>query len=311
VSFWEKHRSAILTAGAGLFLLAVGYLAYLRGSYTRAEELRGQIGQGYDGLAPYYPEVKGATGAFLPLLAEVRGECRVRTAEYEGQLKDLTARLRFPFDEKTEVPAGERPGLYVLQRADVVRETVEKYGIPRGSHTQLPEGWLAFTPERHTNLVTEAEARESLRRLALADRICRLAIDQGVTAVLKVRPEKVQREAAYYLPKGKRERVPYDNAFIVNYPVGITMVGSLDSVMKFFHSVRGERHFLVIQAFNIVGPEGGGAGATADYQKYMKPGDVLVTISAACMDFEVQKKPAAPVEAPPAEYVPPRRPLGV
>jgi hypothetical protein len=311
VSFWERHRSAILTAAAGVFLLLVAYLGYMRASYSRAEEYRAKIANGLEDLAPYYPEIKGDSGLNFPRLAEVRRECQIRTTEYEAQLKDLTARLRFPFDEKTKVPAGERPGLYVVQRTEIVRETVEKYVIPRGSHTQLPDGWLAFTPEKHTNLVTEAEARESLRRLALAERVCKLAIDQGATAVVKVRPEKVRREAAYYIPKGKRERVDYDNAFIVNYPVSITMVGSLDSIMKFFHSVRGERHFLVIQAFNIVGPEDGAAGGGAEYQKYMRQGDVMVTISAACMDFEESKKPAATRPGViPAEYVPPRRATG-
>jgi hypothetical protein len=109
--------------------------------------------------------------------------------------------------------------------------------------------------------------------------------------------------------------VPGDhgNRFIVNYPVSINVIGPVDSIMRFFHGMRGQRHFLVIRSFNVRSRHEG--KVIADDRELMQGGDVLVSISAACMDFEEKK--AAPagtttpkVLLPENGYKPPRRPLG-
>ena len=323
MNFWEKHRNALTTAGLALFMLAVAYLGWVRSANAESQALRGANVKLKKKLEGAYPEIKDPRGIRRPLLVNVDRACERRKQEYEEQLKGLTDRLRFPFVKDfpwAEVPKGpdgkprEIPGVYLAYRYNVVAEDVDKYrvGNPRGSHTKLAEKWLGFKPDDRPNTVKLSKANEELRKLALADRITKLAIDQGVSLVVKVKPQKITREAAYrrvYDRRYKRHvREPYANAFIVNYPVSIEMVGSIDSVMKFFHGLRGERHFLVIRSFKIVS---GGGPRAADKHEVMKPEEVRVTISAACMDFKKEDKSKAKEElAPESTYVAPTHPRG-
>ncbi len=317
MSFWEKHRTALTVGGAILFIFLLVHLAWARGAARDEEAHREKIKAIRREMGAMYLEIKDPRGVFNPRLAEVRKGCQDRKDEYEGQLKDLTRRLRFPFKKDfpwVDVPKNAKgqplqiSGVYLAQRYQVVAENVDKYRVnnPKGSHTKLAEKWLGFKPEARPDTVTLAQAEEELRKLALADRITKLAIDQGVSWVLKVKPETISYDAAYgwQLTKvrGRPEKVwgPYrHNRFIKNYPVSIKVIGSVDAVMKFFHSVRGQRHFLVIRAFKMVSADAG--SVSVDHREMMRPGEVLVTISAACMDFAdptKQKKVKKPTYVP-------------
>ncbi len=326
MSFWEKHRSAIMVGGAVLFLFLLVHFAWARSAAEESREHAEKIGSLRGQLGKMYPEVnikEKPNGVFLPLLAEVRRDCQQRKGDYEGQLKDLTNRLRFPFKKDfpwVEVPKDAKgqplqiPGVYLAQRYQIVAENVDKYRVnnPKGSHTKLAERWLGFKPDARPDRVKLARAEDELRKLALADRITKLAIDQGVSWVLEVKPEKVSYEAAYGKvrnPKRGRGQPkviwgPYKNKFIKNYPVSIKVIGSVDSVMKFFHGMRGQRHFLVIRAFKMDSAAG---SVSSDHSDMMRPGEVLLTISAACMDFTKGKASSRKPKGP--AYVPSRRPL--
>jgi hypothetical protein len=321
VTFWEKHRQAILSGVLVLFVFVVTWLAFLRRSHARAEDLSADIADVYGKLEPHYPEIKDREKIHLPLLADVELDCGRRRNNYEKQLEELTGRLRFPFTSD-KVPEDERPGIFVIKEVDRVGKNVYHYKA-HSRKTSLGEGWLDFLPRIEAAKVTRQQAEESLRRLALADRVTRLAIDAGVRWVLRVKPEAVTREAArvsrdsakfYRRLNSKDVPTEHVNRFIVNYPVNIEVIGPLDSIMRFFHSMRGERHFLVIRSFNILSREE--ERVSADTRELMERGDVLVTISAACMDFDESKsgdgtgKTAPEIVLPEDGYNPPEGPLG-
>jgi len=300
VSFWEKHKSALTTGGAILFVLAVAYLVWIRPALSEASELRADIESLKTKLGKSYPRVTDPERIDEPRLEDIQRQCVARRKEYERQLAITTEKLRFPF--KTDFPwvdvprdkDGELawiPGEYLIKRYRQTRGDVENYHGRHGrSPTTLLPDWLGFLPDEHPDKVKVAEAEDKLRMLALAERVTKLAIDQRVRYVIKVRPAKVTTEAAYSTRtvrnkagKKVKARVAYGNKFIVNYPVTVEMFGSIDSIMNFFRSVHGEKQFLVIRTFKIVSRDGG--VVPEEVMDTAKPGDLFVRIEAACMDF--------------------------
>jgi hypothetical protein len=310
VSFWEKHRNALTAGGMALFLLLVAYLGWVRTATAEAADLEKKI-KGLKGkLSKSYPRLKDLQRTDEPRLSRVLEECLRRRREYEKQLASTTEKLRFPFSDFpwVRIPGSEpgSAGEYLIKMYTRVKKDVEYHGVRRNSPTQLLPGWLGFEPDQHPDKVKPDEAEKKLRMLALADRITRLAIDQRVRYVTKVKPSKVRREAAYreVTRKGKKVRVAYRNRFIISYPVTVELLGSIDSVMNFFKSVHGDRQFLVIRAFTIKG---------------LHDGDLSVKIEAACMEFakpEEGKAAAGAGAGKPlnggarAGYKPPTEPTG-
>jgi hypothetical protein len=317
MNFWDLHKNALSVAGLGLFVLLVGYLAVIRPSGSEAEACGQEIAKNEKQLAEYYLALKNENNALrYPTIQTVRRDCERRYEEYGGQLKDLKARLRFPFEDNefkyATVPAGELPGIYLIQRSTIVARNVETGSLQ--AETQLEQDWLGFAPSVTPDKVTKAKAEEELRKLCLAEQVTLLAIKAGISRVIKVRPlDKTEEAATRLMPNPKfkpggaqpeKIAVEHSNRFIVNYPVSVEMIGSIDSVMRFFHSVRQEKRFLVIRSFQIVNQEG--LPPNTNLSGKMRPGEVYVTISAACMDFkegEVQAKPKP-------TWVPPSGPIG-
>ncbi|MHC4917659.1 MAG: hypothetical protein ACYTGB_19455, partial [Planctomycetota bacterium] len=126
MTFWEKHRQAILSAVLIVFVFAVAWLAYLSGSHARAEDLKADIQAGYDKLQRFYPELGDPKKVHLPLIADVGDDCGKRRNRYERQLRELTGRLRFPF-RNDKVPEHEKPGIYVIKQVDKVGQNVFHY----------------------------------------------------------------------------------------------------------------------------------------------------------------------------------------
>jgi Tfp pilus assembly protein PilO len=322
VSFWEKHKNALTTGGVVIFLLLVGYLGWIRGATAQAGDLEGQIESLKTKLKKSYPRVADPQRTDEPRLIDIERKCMLRRKEYESQLATTTEQLRFPFKKDfpwVEVPRDAKgrlswiPGEYLITKYRDVRRNVQNYH-PAGAQTTLVDGWLGFDPDSHPDKVKVADAENKLRMLALAERVTKLAIDQKVAYVLKVRPAKVTPEAAYHtvIKQGKKVRAAYKNRFIVNYPVTMEMFGSIDAIMNFFRSVHGEKQFLVIRTFKIINDRGGQLPeAVADTAK---PGDLYVRIEAACMDFrkEADQKPVKTSKTPlrNPNYRIPTRPLG-
>jgi hypothetical protein len=335
MTFWERHKSAILFGGAVLFIFAVIWLSLLRTKYESAENLRAEQAKLHKELSKFYFRLNKDEKAqkeqlHNPTLAELKLITDRRRREFEDQLKKLINDVRFPFS--TEFPWAEirnNPafeafdgmsyGVYVNRRYPLTRQNVENYGVGRGRVTQLNDNWLRFIPSSAPASVTLAKAEDNLRRLALAEKITKLAIDSGISWVLKVSPAKVEPDGAYYWGRSghKRVRKAYKNKFILNYPVQVQMIGSLDSVMKFFYSICDQKRFLVVRNFEILGSKAETElGASRDI---MKPGEVLVNMSAACMDFVDDKNKSANTkpevtktseDGPDKNYKPPRKPLG-
>ncbi len=321
MTFWDQHKNALSIAALGIFVLLVGYFAFIRGADGEAEEHRQAIDGNMPKLAKYYPELENPNNVYRPTIGKVRQECDARYKEYTEQLKELKARLRFPFEEfkYTKVPDGEIPGVYLIHRSSIVAANVETLSLQagvRGLPAQLDQDWLGFTPSETPDKVTRDKAEEELRKLCLAEKVTLLAIEAGISRVIKVKPLGKSEEAGTHLERNPKYRpggkepekvaVEYPDRFIVNYPVSIQMIGSIDSVMRFIHSVRQEKRFLVIRSFRIVSREDRDmSGETADR---MRPGEVYVTISAACMDFKEMQ--ARPVAVPVQKTEPPKGPVG-
>lgn len=331
MSFWGTHRKPITTTVWCVFLFIVAWFAYLRGVGLRADEHSAEIAalNAKDRLGKFYLQLaEGEAGARHPLLAAEMANCtRVKT-EFDRQLTDLMNRVRFPFaadfkwsevhtNPKEVLPVGMRPGVYRNLQYPRVRQNVEMYLPKDGSRiTVTRENWLGFVPGSAPESVTAINAQEDLRRLAIAEKVSRLAIDNHIGAVIKVTPEAVVREPAYFTVQvqGKDVRKPYSNRFVVNYPVKIQMTGSVEAVMRFFHSLRGEKHFLVIRSFRILGMSALDSGELK-LTTNRNADDVSVEISAACMDFDDQsvrsadsKQPGLPPEH--SDYQIPTTPRG-
>jgi hypothetical protein len=302
MSFWETHRGALSVMGVFLFLLLAAYLAAIRPALRESEEARATIAQVGTELIKFYPTLgsEDVATAWQPLSA-VRAECQKQQEGYKKQIEDLKTRLRFPFDEFTYpvVPADEKyPGMWLSKRYSLVQQDVESRCIQanvRGLPAQLAPSWLGFTPSATPDKVSKDQAQEELKKLCLAERVTVLAIDSGVSRVLRVEPQnRAEEGATYQVPNPKpgpgqpsKLTKEYDNRFIVNYPVSITMIGSLDSAMRFVHKVQQK---LVIRYFRIVSRE-----ELASAGSLMRPGEVQLVLSAAYMDFKTgEVKQAAP-----------------
>jgi hypothetical protein len=325
VSFWDKHKNALTTLGLVLFLLLVAYVGWIRSAVGEAGELQGKIQKLKLKLKKDYPRLTDPDRTDEPWLEEIQRKCVLRRREYERQLEETTTKLRFPFKKDfpwVEVPPGYQgapsvPGEYLIKKYVDVQKNVDNYHPPK-SRTQLLDGWLGFDPDAHPDKVKVKQAEDKLRMLALAERLTKLAIDQNVAYVIKVRPAKVTPEAAYgthTVRKGGKTvkvRVAYNNKFIINYPVTMEMFGSIDSIMNFFKSVHGDEQFLVIRTFKIINSAGGALPPAVEDSA--RPGDLYVRIEAACMDFVKDAGGGKPVKTktkkPPSDYKPPTKPLG-
>ncbi len=327
MSFWEKHKNSLTTGGIALFLLLVAYLAWIRPALSEAGELEEDIKAFKVRLGKSYPRVLDPLRYDEPRLDDIQRKCVARRKEYASQLAVTTRKLRFPFKADfpwVDVPRdGEGklawiPGEYLISRYRKTRGDVEHYhGKDGRSPTTLLPDWLGFLPDEHPDKVKVTEAEDKLRMLALAERVTKLAIDQRVRYVIKVKPAKVTPEAAFYeITKNKAKvRVAYRNKFIINYPVSVEMFGSIDAIMNFFKSVHGEKQFLVIRTFRII--SGGGGTLPEEVKDTAKPGDLFVRIEAACMDFrkpgkgDKPPKKLKPGQSPiDPNYTIPRKPLG-
>jgi len=319
MSFWELHRSALTAAGLGLFALLVCYFAVIRPASSEADACSQSIAENQKRLAEFYPEVDDPVKSYLPTIDKVHQDCEKRLKEYNQQIKDLKARLRFPFENfpYVTIPEGELPGVYLIHRSNIVARNVETRSLDtamRGLPGQLEPDWLGFAPSVTPDKVTPEMAQEELRKLCLAEQVTMLAIEAGISRVIKVRPLGKTEEAATHLEPNPRfqsggkepEYIPveYPNRFIVNYPVSMVMIGSTDSVMRFFHKVRQDKQFLVISAFQIISRED--KEIPQDVANRMRPGEIYVVISAACMDFKKDEPP--PRKGP--QYKPPTGPIG-
>lgn len=301
MSFWERHRSALSLMAVALFLLLFFYLWQIRTALADTSGLRKRIGSCREALARYYPEINQPSRAReRPRLADERRLIAERRAEYDAHLEKLKERSRFPFNSDefrySRIPAGMKAGLHLSTSHDDVRHRVSYYGLP-GRRTKFCDDelkkirWLEFKPPRiGLDKVTPAEAEPELRKLCLAERIAKLAVDSGISWVIKVTPLPIAHEAA----------PGYDNRFIVSYPVSISMSGPVDAVVRFFHSVRQDKSFLVIRSFKLVSVED--PSLPGEMRALCAPGEVYVEISAACMDF-LKEQPATaaarPIAVPP------------
>jgi len=319
MTFWELHRGALTTAGLGLFALLVCYFAVIRPANAEADTCSQAIAENQKKLAESYPELIDPAKSYLPTIEKVHQDCQKRLKEYNQQIKELKERLRFPFEDfpYVTIPQGEIPGVYLIHRSNIVARNVETRSLDtatRGLPGQLEQDWLGFAPPVTPDKVTLEMAQEQLRKLCLAEQVTLLAMEAGISRVIKVRPLGKTEEAATHLEPNPRfhrggkepEFIPveYPNRFIVNYPVSMVMIGSTDSVMRFFHSVRQDKRFLVISAFQIISRED--KEIPLDVANRMKPGEIYVVISAACMDFKKDELP------PPKEpkWKPPTGPIG-
>ena len=336
MSFWETHKNALAVVGLGLFVLLVGYFTVIRPASAASETCRQAIAEKEKKLADYYPELKDPNNVHrMQTIQDVQEACRTRHDEYGRQLKQLKDRLRFPvedFEYIQKLKSQERPGIYLSSTYTDVKFQLHKTAMDRNVPEMLERDWMGFSPPAKSHLVykTPADvpavrpagsepaviAEEELRKLCLAEQVTQLAINAGISRILTVKPLGKTEEAAtrlranpaYKQPGGKEpEKIveEYPNRFIFNYPVSAAMIGSPEAVMKFFHSVRQEKRFLVISSFRIVSRED--RELSADVVGRMRPGDVFVEISAACMDFKEGETKYAP---PVPQYVLPTGPIG-
>ncbi len=321
MSFWERHKNALLFAACSAGLYALIWAFFLIGLDSTARGYQNKNLVLEKEMIPYFPEIEyPESGRSVDTLKWVEEGFAKRGREYQSKLNILMKRLKYPFKED-KIPEFERPGLWVIRRADVVEENVDKYRAQKGANTKLAVEWLSFDPDKLSSLVTRKEAHESLRRLELAQRITKLAIDSGMSWVLKVKPLPVVRDGAWYskskVVSGKRKlvRVAYQNRFIVNYPVSIEVIGSVEAVMKFVHGARDGDQFLVVRSFKILNPQSCDSGPKG----LIGRDEVLLTMSAACMDFIVEKPgknssgttvPIVSEPGDPSNYKPPTGPLG-
>lgn len=312
MSFWETHRGALTAMGAVLFLLVVAYLAAIRPALSEGEQARTAVESLGGELAKFYPELVSENAAtWRQPLATVRVECEKQRETYRRQIETLKTQLRFPFEEfaYSVVPPDEKyAGMWLSQRYNLVQQDVESKCIQanvQGSPTQLSPSWLGFVPSATPDKVSRDQAQEELKKLCLAERVTLLAVEAGVSHVLRVEPQNRVEEGATFLAPNPAYRpnssLPqkivreYDNRFIVNHPVRITVVGSLDSVMRFIHKVRQK---LVIRNFRIVSRDDLTASGTP-----MRAGEVQLELSAAYQDFK-SGEPVKQPQSQPKQLVP-------
>jgi hypothetical protein len=321
MSFWERHKNALLFAACSVGLYALIWAFFLIGLDSSAQGYQNKNFALEKEMVPYFPEIKNPErGRSADTLKWIEGGFKKRGREYQSKLNGLMNRLKYPFKED-KIPEFERPGLWVIRRADIVEENVDKYRAQKGAKTKLAVEWLAFDPDKLSSLVTRKEAHQSLRRLELAQRITKLAIDSGMSWVIKVKPLPVIRDGAWYsrskVVSGKRKlvREAYQNRFIVNYPVGIEVIGSVKAVMKFVHGARDGDQFLVVRSFNVLNPQ----SSSSQTKGLIGRDEVMLTMSAACMDFIIDKPgknssgktvPIVSEPGDPSNYKPPTGPLG-
>lgn len=316
MSFWETHRGALTATGVVLFLLLATYLAFVRPAIRESEEARASIENLGQELVKFYPTLgsEGASTARQPL-STVRAGCQLQQEKYRKQIEAFKGRLRFTFEDfkYLEIPPGTQyPGEWLSKTYSVVKDNVQSRCYEASAHGRAapvlnPSGWLGFKPSENPVKVTKAEAEEELRKLCLAERASTLAIESEVSQIIRVEPQNRVEEGASFRAPNPAYRpgsnLPpkiikeYDNRFIVNYPVSITLTGSLDSVMRFINKVRQK---LVIRHFRIVGREELAYSGVA-----MRPGEVQLVLSAAYMDFRAGEVKQAP---PPPKYVVPAVP---
>ncbi|HOX08032.1 MAG TPA: hypothetical protein PK280_16660 [Planctomycetota bacterium] len=328
MSFWDTHKNALYVAGLGVFVIVVGYFAAIRPWGQQADASRAKVAETSTKLEEYHPRLKrDGKATLMPSISMVQEDCRKRYDEYGQQLKDLKKRLRFPFEDFEyiqKLKVQERAGIYLSSTYVDVKFQLHKSAMDRNVPEMLERDWMGFEPPTRTDWVFKTAkdlppgkppagspqpviAEEELRKLCLAEQVTQLALQAGISRVIKVAPLSKVEEAALHLqpnpifrPGSKEPEkilVEYPNRFIVNYPVSAIMVGSPDAVMRFFHSVRQEKRFLVIRSFRIVSRED--KELSGEMAARMRPGEVYVEISAACMDFREGEAKNAPVPVKP------------
>jgi len=282
---WERHKRFIQACGVGALLLLLVYIAVVRTSRAKSEE-----------VIKSYKKHDKDWAAFTNgwKIAEARTRISAQNERMTKDLAKLKKQLNLPFGPwVTTLPPGKSWGVYFREMYAGKRETMRTRCS--AARVDLLDPNLGFDVEGYIHV---AEAPENLKKLAIVEKLMELLMAARVRKIVRVTPQDAEEKGAVvrrhnpqYNPKARRGagrerfiRIAYP-PMLREYPIEIAIVTKLDPLLDFLRSVRREKQVLVIRSLNIRNRDFPGGGRDHEMIQSLAPEELYVTISAAGMSF--------------------------
>ncbi len=233
MEFWEDNKKVIVGCGAALLVLLAAYLFFLGPMWRKVGSLGEENGKLSSELASYYPEggvtVENLKGVFELSNAKLK-------QEYGGLVGKMAQTLKPPFVVPEDEP---QPGFYFRRKLSEKQYELLFYSSTRGMDSI--DRSLGFGE----NVPPDESVPELLNQLASACEIVRTAADAGVKTVSSIAHQGVQKRA-----------LPGYAPFLEERGMALSMRCTLESLMKFIHSLDKREYFFGVKKLSMESPLG-------------------------------------------------------